>query len=406
MRKDYMHNDATEKSVCQHLADDEEFVRELVQRTLNEILEAEMTEFLGAGKSERTETRRGYRSGYYTRGLTMKVGEIELQVPQERSGGFSTQVFERYRRSEKALVAVLSEMYVQGVSTRKVRRLAEDLCGHGFSPATISNMVSELDASLKAFAERRLEEPFPYLLLDARYEKVREEGSVRSRAVQIALGVDCEGRRQLLSVELSNRESESSWTDFLSALKERGLQGVEYVVSDNHEGLKKAISKVLPSALWQRCCVHFLRNAGAKLSASADAACLEALKRLWWQETMEQAREVLAVWMDRWAEEKGHGRLVEWVENHIEETLTVYRLPERHRQRMKSTNMLERYNGEIRRRTRVIRIFPNEKSCLRLIRALAVETHERWLTEQRYLFGRIGVVRTSETEFETSRKAA
>ena len=178
-----------------YLADDEEFVRRLVQETLNEVLESEMTEFLEAGTSERTKTRRrGYRSGYYRRDLTMKVGEIALRVPQERSGQFSTRVFEHYQRSEKALVVVLSEMYVHGVSTRKVSRLAEGLCGHQFSPATISTMVSKLDVSLKAFAERRLEEAYPYVVLDARYEKVREEGSVRSRAVQIALGIDGEGR--------------------------------------------------------------------------------------------------------------------------------------------------------------------------------------------------------------------
>ena len=384
VREDYTPND-TEQSVCHHLADDEEFVRRLVQETLNEVLEREMTEFPGAGKSERTQTRQGYRSGYYRRALTMKVGEIELRVPQERSGLFSTRVFERYQRSEKALVAVLSEMYVQGVSTRRVSRLAEGLCGHEFSPATISAMVSQLDASLKAFAERRLEEAYPYVLLDARYEKVREEGSVRSRAVRIALGMDGAGRRQVLAAEVANRESEGSWTEFLSHLKERGLHGVEYVVSDRHEGLKHAISKVLPTALWQRCCVHFLRNARDKLSRSADSACLEGLKRLWGGEHVGEAREALGAWVARWGDEKGFGRLVEWVEDHVEETLTVYRLPRDHRLRMKSTNMLERYNEELRRRTRVIRIFPNVESCLRLILALATETHERWLTGQRYL---------------------
>ncbi len=257
----------------------------------------------------------------------------------------------------------------RGVSTRRVSRLAEDLCGHDFSPATISAMVSKLDASLKAFAERRLEEAYPYVLLDARYEKVREEGSVRSRAVQIALGIDGEGRRQVLAAEVANRESEGSWTEFLSHLKGRGLRGVEYVVSDRHEGLKHAISKVLPTALWQRCCVHFLRNARDKLSRSADPACLEGLKRLWGCEHVGEAREALGAWVARWGDEKGLGRLVGWVEDHVEETLTVYRLPREHRLRMKSTNMLERYNEELRRRTRVVRIFPNAESCLRLILA-------------------------------------
>ena len=291
---------------------------------------------------------------------------------------------------------------MQGVSTRRVSRLAEDLCGHEFSPATISAMVSKLAASLKAFAERRLEEAYPYVLLDARYEKVR------SRAVQIAIGIDGEGRRQVLAAEVANRESEGAWTEFLSHLKERGLRGVEYVVSDRHEGLKHAISKVLPTALWQRCCVHFLRNARDKLSRSADPACLEGLKRLWGCEHVGEAREALGAWVARWGDEKGFGRLVEWNGSRImsRRRLTVYRLPREHRLRMKSTNMLERYNEELRRRTRVVRIFPNAESCLRLILALAAETHERWLTGQRYLYGRIGVVRAFEPESETWQEAA
>ncbi len=213
----------------------------------------------------------------------------------------------------------------RGVSTRRVSRLAEDLCGHEFSPATTSVMVSKLDASLKAFAERRREESYPYVLLDARYKKVREEGSVRSRAVQIAIGIDGEGRRQVLAVEVANRESEGSWTEFLSHLKERGLRGVEYVVSDSHEGLKHAISKVLPTALWQRCYVHFLRNASRdRLSRSADPACLEGLKRLWGHEHVGEARGRVrhwAVWVARWGNEKGVGKapLVDWVEDHVEE---------------------------------------------------------------------------------------
>ena len=310
IREGYTDND-TKKSACHHLADDEEFVRRLVQETLNEVQEREMTEFLEAGKSERMQTRQGYRSGYYRRDLTMKVGEIELIVPQERSGPFSTRVFECYQRSEKALVAVLSEMYVQGVSTRRVSRLAEDLCGHEFSPATISAMVSKLDASLKAFADRRLEEAYPYVLLDARYEKVREEGSVRSRAVHrlpsgltARVGVRCSGGG-------SGEPGKRGVVDGIPVAPEGTWPAGEYVVSDSHEGWKHAISKVLPTALWQRCCVHFLRNARDKLSRSADPACLEGLKRLWCHEHVGEAREVLGF----------------WVEDHVEETLTVYRLP-------------------------------------------------------------------------------
>lgn len=393
-------------AAASHVADDADFARTLVQEALNTILEGEMADLLGAAKGERTSARRGYRSGHYTRKLHMKVGTVELRVPQDRDGRFSTRVFERYRRSEKALVSALAEMYVQGVSTRKVSRLAEELCGHGFSPATISNMVSELDASLTAFAQRPLEEDYPYLLLDARYEKVREEGSVRSRAVQIALGIDRRGNRHVLAVELAARESEASWVEFLSGLRERGLRGVGYVVSDSHEGLTNAIAKVLTTALWQRCNVHFLRNACDKLTRGSDPSCLDGLKRLWDCADVVQARAELKIWVRRWGDEKGCAKLVEWVEENIEETLSVYRLPREHRKRMKSTNMLERLNEEIRRRTRVVRIFPNVASCLRLVRALAVETHEQWVTGRRYLTGRIGLVDDVVDDTTTWRKAA
>ena len=400
----YCKPEETNAASC--VADDAEFARTLVQEALNTLLEGEMSELLGAAKGERTAARTGYRSGHYARRLHMKVGTVELRVPQDRDGRFSTRVFERYRRSEKALVSALAEMYVQGVSTRKVSRLAEDLCGHGFSAATISNMVAELDESLKAFASRPLEEDYPYLLLDARYEKVREEGSVRSRAVQIALGIDRRGRRHVLAVELAGRESEGSWLEFLSGLRERGLKDVEYVVSDSHEGLKSAISKVLTTALWQRCSVHFLRNARDKVSRRADPACLDGLKRLWGCEDADRAREELAVWRDRWGDERGCAKLVDWVEENVEETLSVYRLPREHRKRMKSTNMLERLNEEIRRRTRVARIFPNEGSCLGLVRALAVETHEQWVTGRCYLTGRIGLVERKARSGISLRKAA
>ena len=391
------HSTATnpELTAVEYLADDREFVKQVVQDALNTVMEAEMTEFLGADKSERTATRRGYRSGYYSRDLTIMAGDIELRVPQERSGKFSTKVFQRHRRSEKALVATLAEMYVQGVSTRKVGQLAEQLCGREFSAATISSMVAELDASLKAFAERPLEDAYPYVVLDARYEKVREEGSVRSRAVQIALGIDARGRRHILGVELAVGESESSWSEFLSGLKERGLRDVEYVVSDSHEGLRRAIAKVLPTAAWQRCSVHFMRHAVAKVPRRVDPTCLDGLKRLWGHATAAEAWDALRVWIERWSGVSGCARLVDWVEAHAGETLTVYRLPAGHRHRMKSTNMLERFNAEIRRRTRVIRIFPHAPACLRLVRALASETHEHWLTGQAYLNGEVGVERAA-----------
>ena len=365
------------------LARDEDFVRVALEALVQAALEAEMTEAIGAEKGERTETRLSYRSGYYGRSLITRVGTLELRVPQDRLGRFSTELFERYQRSEKALVGTLAEMYVQGVSTRKVKAVTEVLCGHSFSASAISAVNKSLDEALRRFAERRLNEPFPYLILDARYEKVREAGIIVPQAVLIAVAVDGEGRRQVLGVELANRESRSSWRDFLSGLKQRGLFGVEFVVSDDHEGLKAAIREVLPGAVWQRCYVHFLRNALDYVPRKVDDDCLQELRWIYDRRDLAEVRRDIAQWLAKW--QAKYPKLCDWAEDNIEETLTYYRLPLAHHKHMKSTNMLERLNQEIKRRTHVVRIFPNMESCLRLVRALVVETHENWLEGTRYL---------------------
>jgi putative transposase len=311
------------------------------------------------------------------------VGTLELRVPQDRAGRFSTELFQRYQRSEKALVSTLAEMYVQGVSTRKVKAVTEALCGHSFSASAISAINKSLDETLRAFSERRLSEPFPYLILDARYEKVREAGIIASQAVLIAVAVDGEGRRQVIGVDLANRESRTSWREFLVALKERGLFGVEFVVSDDHEGLRRAIREVLPGADWQRCYVHFLRNALDHLPRKLADDCLQELRWIYDRRELAEARRDIAAWLAKWHPK--HAKLCDWVEDNIEETLTYYRLPLQHHKHTKSTNMLERFNQELKRRTHVVRIFPNAESCLRLVRALAVETHENWLEGPRYL---------------------
>jgi putative transposase len=365
------------------LAADRDFLRPLVQTILQELLEAEMTEAVGAEKGARTPARLGYRSGYYDRTLITRVGKLELRVPQDRVGRFSTELFERYQRSEKALVAALAEMYVQGVSTRKVKAITEELCGHSFSAASISAINGKLDEGLAEFARRRLDEACPYLILDARYERVREAGVIRSQAVLLAIGIGWDGRRSILAVELANRESRSSWREFLLGLRERGLSGVEFVVSDDHAGLKQAIVEVLPEATWQRCYVHFLRNALDYVPRKVDDDCLRELRWLYDRRDFAEARRDLAAWLTKW--QATYPKLCAWVEEHIEETLTFYRLPRQHHKHLKSTNLLERLNEEIKRRTHVVRIFPNAESCLRLIRALAVEMHENWLEAHRYL---------------------
>jgi len=366
------------------VSEEKEFFRVVVQEVVQQVLESEMEETLQAAKGERTESRQGYRSGYYSRSLVTRVGRLELRVPQDRNGDFSTQVFERYQRSEKALVLALAEMYVQGVSTRKVKAITEELCGHSFSASSVSASTAKLDEQLSQFSKRSLEsEEYPYLVLDARYERVREGGVIRSRAVLVAIGINWDGRRCVLGVELANRESASSWRDFLCGLKERGLRGVEFVVSDDHAGLRQAISQILSQAVWQRCYVHFLRNALDHLPRKADDDCLKELRWIYDRRDLEEARRDLAAWLAKW--QSKYPKLCDWVEQSIEETLSFYRLPLAHHKHLKSTNMLERLNEELKRRTHVVRIFPNEESCLRLTRALAMEAHENWIEATRYL---------------------
>jgi len=367
----------------QVLAQDGDFLKPLVQLVLQEVLEAEMNDTRGAGKGERAEGRSGYRSGYYTRNLITRVGKLELRVPQDRQGRFSTEIFERYQRSEKAFVNTLAEMYIQGVSTRKVKAVTEELCGHAFSASTVSAMNVRLDQELSQFSSRRLEAEYPYLILDARYEKVRLDGVIRSQAVLAAIGINWDGRREVLGVELANRESLNSWKEFLEGLRKRGLRGTEPVITDDHQGLKKAVAEVFPDAVWQRCYVHFLRNALDRLPRKADDDCLMELRWLYDRRSLEEARRDLGVWLAKW--QARYPKLCNWVEENIEETFTFYRWPLAHRKHLKSTNMLERVNEELKRRSHVIRIFPNPESCLRLMRALAVEIHEDWIEQHRYL---------------------
>jgi putative transposase len=262
----------------------------------------------------------------------------------------------------------------------------------------------KLDGELERFARRALEVEFPYLILDARYEKVREDGVIRSRAVLVAIGIDWEGRRQILAVEIAGRESTTSWRELLLSLKQRGLSGVRLAISDDHAGLKRALAEVLPEACWQRCYVHFLRNALDHLPRKADDDCLTELRWLYDRRDGTEARQHLAAWLERWTAK--YPKLTTWVEAQIEETFTFYRLPQTHHKHLKSTNLLERFHQELKRRSLVVRMLPapsgaalraacgrlsrsaripNEASCLRLIRALAAEQHEEWLDGARYL---------------------
>ena len=355
----------------------EDFLRDLVQRTVQQVLEAEMTSFLGAETYQRNDVRRGWRNGYKPRTLKTRVGELELMVPKDRDGQFQTELFERYQRSEKALVLALLQMYVEGVSTRKVSAITEALCGLEVSKSQVSALTQKLDAEVAEWRMRPLSEEYPYLIFDARYEKVRRGGSVVSQGVLVAIGISAAGYREVLGCWVAESESEASWGAVFLELKQRGLRGVRYVVSDDHAGMVKAIERHFQGAVWQRCQVHFVRNALALCGRQQRPQVLRLMKVVTESATREAAKAALAVAIAEM--EKKTPKVARLLEECGEQILGVYALPEAHQKRMRTTNMLERQNQELKRRTRVIRVFPHEQSCLRLISALLMETNQDWM---------------------------
>ena len=368
------------------LLDDAGFLREIVERVIQEVLEAEMTEHVGAAPHERTGARKGHRNGHKPRTLRTRVGTLNLLVPQDREGTFSTRLFSRYQRNEKALVLALMEMYVEGVSTRKVKDITEELCGTSFSKSLISSLAGRLDAELAAWRSRALEAAgYPYLLVDARYEKVRAGGRVVNQGVLVVSAVrEPDGFREILAVEVADTESEATYQDLFRSLKARGLKGVELVVSDDHEGLKAAVERHFQGASHQRCQVHYTRNLLGMVGAKKRKELAAELRAVFAATSREQALRIASEVADRWRG-KGHEKVACHLEEHIEECLACLSFPESHRRRIRTTNGLERFNQELKRRTRVVRIFPNRESCLRLVTALAVEQSEEWLTGRRYL---------------------
>jgi putative transposase len=366
------------------LLDDPTFLKEIVERVLQELLEAEMTEHIGAAPYERSATRTGQRNGYKPRALRTRVGPLNLLIPQDREGTFSTRLFTRYQRNEKALVLALMEMYVEGVSTRKVKEITEELCGISFSKSLVSSLAGSLDAELEVWRKRRLEaEAYPYLFVDARYEKARIDGRVVSQGVLLVSAVRDDGFREILAVEVADTESEATYQQLFRSLKARGLKGVKLVVSDEHEGLKAAIARHFQGASHQRCQVHYARNLLGMVGAAKRKELASDLRAIFSATSREQAFGIGSSVAQKWRQ-KGY-EVAEHLEEHIEECLTCLAFPESHRRRIRTTNGLERLNQEIKRRTRVVRIFPNREACLRLVTALAVEQSEEWLTGRRYL---------------------
>jgi putative transposase len=366
------------------LLDDPDFLHEIVERVLQELLEAEMTQHIGAAPHERTNARKGHRNGYKPRTLRTRVDTLNLLVPQDREGTFSTRLFSRYQRNEKALVLALMEMYVEGVSTRKVKEVTEELCGTSFSKSLISSLAGSLDSELEAWRKRRLEAAsYPYLFVDARYEKVRVDGRVVSQGVLVVSGVREEGFREIVAVEVADTESEATYHELFRSLKARGLRGVELVISDDHQGLRAAVERHFQGASWQRCQVHYARNLLGMVGHARRKELAEGLRGVFAAPSREVALRLASELAARWR--ASHPRVAEHLEEHIEECLSCLAFPESHRRRIRTTNGLERLNQEIKRRTRVVRIFPNREACLRLVSALAVEQSEEWLTGRRYL---------------------
>jgi transposase-like protein len=355
----------------------------LLQALLNRLLEAERTEHLRAEPHERTSERRGYRNGYQPREMSTRLGTISLQVPRTRDGEFSTAMFQRYQRSERALQLGLAEMYVKGVSTRKVADVTEALFGTEFSATTVSNLAQELDEEIAAWRERPLEERFPYLIADGQYHKVREGGRVVSMGVLTVTGITEEGVRRVLDFEVATGETETSWTELFKRLKRRGLKGVVLVVSDDHAGLRGAVERCFTGAAWQRCQFHFQGNLRDLVARKDQREIAETMRWVWAARTYEEAQERLRKVIAELGSK--HPRVAEKLAAEGEQTLAVYHLPAAHRVRLRTTNGLERLHLEIRRRSRVVGIFPNAASVARLVGAMLIEQDERWMTAKRYL---------------------
>jgi transposase-like protein len=371
------------KELQKVLLDDADFLRVLVQDNLQKIIETEFMNYIQAAPYERTKTRQAYRNGSYSRKLKTRVGTIELEVIRDREGNFSTELFKRYQRNEQAFVLSMVEMYLQGVSTRKVKKVVETLCGSSVSKSLVSNLSKELDENIKKWRNRRLTKNYPYLVIDARYEDIREQGIVSSKAVLLVIGISETGHREILTMEIGDSENEQEWSRVFKNLKSRGLKGVYYTVSDDHQGLVKALKREFQGTSWQRCQVHFTRNFMTNLGKKESKKYIHKLRDIFAAPDIEQARER----KERLVEELEikRPRLSDWLDGEIESCFTVYSLPEEHRKRMRSTNMIERFNQELLRRSRVIRIFPDESSCIRLFGSMCIEQSEKWQTGCRYL---------------------
>jgi putative transposase len=356
---------------------------ELIQTLVNAAMRLERQRYLQANPYERSDQRRGQANGYKPKTVATRLGKITFDVPQVREGGFYPNALEKGLRSERALKLALAEMYVQGVSTRKVAAITEKLCGFDVSSAQVSQAAALLDEQLEAWRKRPLD-PSPYLWLDAHYEKVRQAGQVRDAACLKAVGLTRQGKRTILGVAVALGEHEVHWRTFLQSLVERGLCGLELIISDAHTGLKAARQAVFGGIPWQRCQFHLQQNAQAYVPRQRMKKAVAADIRAIFNAAHRPAAEaLLAQTVNKYAESAP--RLAEWMETNLPEGLTAFAFPSAHYRRIRTANGLERLHREVRRRSRVAVLFPNEASCLRLATAVLMEISEEWETGRTYL---------------------
>jgi len=356
---------------------------ELIRVILNVAMQAERTEYLNAAPYQHTQERNGYANGFKPKTMRTRVGDITFAIPQVREGGFYPQALEKGLRSERALTLALAEMYVQGVSTRKVKAITEQLCGVEVSSAQVSRAAAEMDSELEKWRERPLGE-YPYLFLDAYYEQVREDGQVRHLAVLVAVAINPAGKREILGVSVSLSEHEVHWRSFLESLKKRGLGGVQLITSDDHAGLRAARLAVFGGIPWQRCQFHLQQNAQAYVPhKDMQAEVTEDIRTIFNAPDRTTAEAYLARTILKY--EKNASRLSDWMANNLPEGLTVFSFPGGFRRLLRTTNGVERLHREVRRRARVVSIFPNKASCLRLVSAVLSEISEEWLTGRSYI---------------------
>jgi putative transposase len=360
-----------------------DFIPELVRILVNAAMRAERENYLGAEPYQRSNERQGHANGFKPKTVQTRMGDITFAIPQVRDSSFYPQALEKGQRSERALTLTLAEMYVQGVSTRKVKAIVEQLCGSGVSSSTVSRAAATLDESLQAWRSRPLGEMI-YLFLDARYEKIRQDGQIRDAAVLIAAGVDRLGKRHLLGLSVSMGEQEIHWRTFLQSLVARGLRGIQLITSDDHAGLKAARKAVFGGIAWQRCQFHLQQNASAYVPRKEMQAEVAAdIRTIFNAPDRPMANAYLKKAVEKYA--KSASRLADWMEQNIPEGLTVFAFPVKHQRKLRTSNPIERLNREIRRRTAVVSIFPNEAACLRLISAVLMEYDEEWQTGRVYL---------------------